>query len=138
VAPRDERPITPVPQRPESPDWPTLIARIVNDLARIVQTEIRLFRAGLNPIFSSAIDRLLANTVALAAFMAGGICLLAALVTFLHRWLRWDESLAITGVCSVLLGYVSSRVAKVRVDRSIAQLESFLGHDSGTREDDSR
>lgn len=135
MANREDRPVTPVPQRPEAPDWPTLIARIVNDLARIVQTEIRLFRAGLNPIFSSAIDRLLANTVALAAFMAGGVCLLVALIVFLHRWLRWDESLAITGATSVLVGYVSSRVAKVRVERSIEQLERSLGREPKARED---
>lgn len=124
---QDEKPI--VPLKPAAEDWPALIARIVNNLARIVQTEIRLFRAGLNPILSSAIDRLLANTVALIAFMAGGACLMGALIVFLHRWLRWDAALAITGAVSIGAGYLSSRVAKVRVDRSIAELERSFGHE---------
>ncbi len=119
----DERTITPAPHGTKSSDWPALVARIVDDVTRIIQTEIRIFQAALTPIFSNAIDRFLANVVALVAYLAGGICLLAAFVFFLHQWLAWAPSLAITGALSVGAGYLSARIATVRADRSLAELE---------------
>jgi preprotein translocase subunit SecY len=106
-----------------SNDWPTLLARIVDDVARIIQTEIRLFQAGLTPILSSAIDRFLANMVALAAFLAGGLCLLAALAFFLHRWLDWAPALGLTGAASLGIGYFFLWIASMHASRSIAELE---------------
>src|SRR5437764_1692181 len=99
------------------------MSRIVDDLTRIIQTEIRLFQAGLEPILSGAVDRLLANVVALAAFIAGGTCLLAALAAFLHRWLGWAASLAVTGICALGAGYLSLLIARIRANRTIADLE---------------
>jgi len=107
----------------ESNEWPALFRRIVKDLASIVQAEIRLFQAGLTPIFSAAVDRLLGNVIALAALIVGGLCLLAASLVFLHRWLAWDAALLITGAVSLFASYVSSRVATMRADQSIAELE---------------
>ena len=115
---RDEK-IKNGPRKFEAHDWPTLVARIFTDVARIVQTEIRLFEASLNPILSAAIDRLLGSTIALGAFLAGGLCLLAAAVVFLHRWLWWDASLAIAGVVSLVGGYVAARVAALRANQSV-------------------
>jgi uncharacterized membrane protein YqjE len=111
------------PRKLEAHDWPTLVARIVADVARIVQTEIRLFQASLNPILSAAIDRLLGSVIALAAVLAGGMCLLAAVVVFLHRWLWWDASLAITGVISFIAGYAASRLAALRTSQSVDTLQ---------------
>jgi uncharacterized membrane protein YqjE len=111
------------PRKLEAHDWPTLVARIVADVARIVQTEIRLFQASLNPILSAAIDRLLGSVIALAAVLAGGLCLLAAVVVFLHRWLWWDASLAITGVISFIAGYAASRLAALRTSQSVDTLQ---------------
>jgi VIT1/CCC1 family predicted Fe2+/Mn2+ transporter len=111
------------PRKLEAQDWPTLVARIVADVARIVQTEIGLFQASLSPIFSAAIDRLLGSTIALGAFLAGGLCLLAAFAVFVHRWLWWDASLAIAGVVSVIAGYAAAQVAALRASQSIDALQ---------------
>jgi hypothetical protein len=111
------------PRKPEAHDWPTLVARVISDVARIVQTEIRLFQASLNPILSGAVDRLLGSTLALAGFLAGGLCLLAAAVVFLHRWLWWDASLAIAGVVSFVAGYAAARVAALRASQSVDTLQ---------------
>ena len=114
--------------RPTANDWPTLLARIVDDVARIIQTEIRLFQTALPPIFAGVIDRFVANIVALAAFAAGGICLLAALAFFLHQWMAWAPALAITGGVSIGMGLLSTRVAKLRADQSIADLNRAFSH----------
>jgi uncharacterized membrane protein YqjE len=95
-----------------SADWPSLLTRIFHDLARIVQTELRLFQAGLEPILSNMVDRFLASMAALMAFAAGGICLLAALVMFLSRWLGWPGSFAAAGVICVIAGVASLQMAK--------------------------
>jgi len=124
----DRRAIKSPAQSTVSGDWPALLARIVDDLARIVQTEIRIFQAALTPIFSNAIDRLLANAVALAAYIAAGVCLLIAFVFFLHQWLAWAPALAITGLVSLILGYLSSRIAAVHAKRSLAELEQAFDH----------
>ena len=117
------------PRKPEAHNWPTLIARVVSDVARIGQTEIRLFQASLNPILSASIDRLLGSTIALGAFLTGGLCLLAATVVFLHRWLWWDASLAIAGVVSFIAGYAASRVAALRATQAVDTLQRSLQRD---------
>ncbi len=119
----DRRSIKSASQSAVSEHWPALLARIVDDVARIVQTEIRIFQAALTPIFSNAIDRLLANVIALAAYVAGGVCLLIAFVFFLHQWLAWAPALAITGIVSLALGYLSSQLAALHAARSLAELE---------------
>ena len=122
------------PRKLEAQDWPTLVARIVGDVARIGQTEIRLFQASLNPILSAAIDRLLGSTIALAAFLAGGLCLLAAAVVFVHRWLWWDASLAIAGVVSFVAGYAAARVAALGASQSVDTLQRSFQRETVSRE----
>jgi uncharacterized membrane protein YqjE len=95
-----------------SADWPSLLTRILHDLARIVQTELRLFQAGLEPILSNMVDRFLASMVALMAFGAGAICLLVALIMFLSRSLGWPGSFAAAGFICFIGGIASLRMAK--------------------------
>ena len=122
------------PRKPEPHNWPTLVARIVSDVARIGQTEIRLFQASLNPILSAAIDRLLGSTIALGAFLTGGLCMLAATVVFLHRWLWWDASLAITGVVSFIAGYAATRIAALRATQTVDTLQRSFQRETASRE----
>ena len=109
--------------KPETNEWPALVGRIVGDLTRIVHTEIQLFQASLNPILTTAVDRLLGSVLALVAFIAGGLCLLIAFVVFLQKWIGWDAALLVAGAVSLIAGYLCARVATVRASRSIAELE---------------
>ena len=122
------------PRKLEAHDGPTLVARIVADVARIVQTEIRLFEASLNPILSAAIDRLLGSMIALGAVLAGGLCLIAAVVVFLHRWLSWDASLAIAGIISFIAGYAAARLAALRASQSVEILQRSFQREPVSRE----
>ncbi len=82
------------------PDWSTLMARAIDDITRIIQSEIRLLNVGLKSIFEEQIDRVLAF-VTTGALMAGGaICVFAAVIFFLHEYMRlpWWQSFGIIGV----------------------------------------
>jgi len=84
-------------QKPATNDWPVLVTRIIDDFTRIIQTEIGLFQAGLEPILSGTIDRFLASMAALLALVFGAVCLLSALAVYLHFRLGWAAALAISG-----------------------------------------
>ena len=129
MAPDDKSPAM-LQRKPENNEWPALVGRIVTDLTRIVHTEIRLFQASLNPILSTAVDRLLGNVLALVAFVVGGLCLLIALVVFLQKFIGWDAALLITGVVSLAGGYACSRIATLRADRAIANLEQTFARET--------
>ena len=116
-------------RKPESIEWPALVGRIVTDVSRIAHTEIRLFQASLNPILSMAVDRLLGSVLALVAFIAGGLCLLIALVVLLQRWIGWDAALLVAGLVSLVAGYACTRVATIRADRAIAELKRTFAHE---------
>jgi hypothetical protein len=77
---------------------------------------------------------LLGSVIALAAVLAGGLCLLAAVVVFLHRWLWWDASLAITGVISFIAGYAAARLAALRTSQSVDTLQRSFQHETVSRE----
>src|SRR5258708_38734547 len=87
-------------QRPVDADWSTLVARAVDDITRILQSEIRLLAASLKTVFDEEVERVLAF-VATGALIAGGaICMLAALILFLHEFvmLPWWQSFGIVGL----------------------------------------
>lgn len=128
MTPDDEAPVT--LHKPESNEWPALVGRIVGDLTRIFHTEIQLFQASLNPILSAAVDRLLGSVLALVAFIAGGLCLLIAFVVFLQKWVGWDAALLVAGIVSLVAGYLCARVASIRANRSILELERSFSREA--------
>lgn len=85
------------------PDWSTLASRAVDDLARIIHTEIRLFTASLSPLFDAAADRVIAGVGMLFASLFGVICMLGALILVLHKAVDWWLSFAITGAIMFLI-----------------------------------
>jgi len=81
-------------------DWSTLIARAVDDMARILQSEGRLIVAGISTVLNEEIDRVVA-LVATGLLMAGGAsCVLVAVILFLHEFARlpWWQSFGIVGL----------------------------------------
>ena len=95
-----------------STDWPSLVTRILHDLVHIVQTEIRICQAQLEPILFGTVDRCLASVAALTAFIAASLCLLGALELYLSRWLGWPGSLVIAATMSFVGGLASLHFSK--------------------------
>lgn len=81
-------------------DWGTLIARAVDDITRIVHSEVRLLIAGISTVFDQEIDRVLAFMAIGVLMVFGAICVLAAAIFFLHEYvmLPWWQSFGITGL----------------------------------------
>ena len=114
-------------QKRGADDWPALVTRIIDDLTRIIQTEIGLFHAGLEPIVSSAIDRLVIGMAALVALVLGAICLLGALTVYLHYQLGWAAALAVAGAASVVAGLAGGYIARRRGGLARGELERTFG-----------
>jgi uncharacterized membrane protein YqjE len=107
---------------PDEPDWATLAARAIDDVARMVQAEIHLaeasFRASLK---ESLVDAFM--MLAVAGFIAAAaICLLAALVILLHHWVEWWLAFALTACASAAIGAAvafASRSTKKRLGEPV-------------------
>jgi Putative Actinobacterial Holin-X, holin superfamily III len=97
----------PVPNGGVGNEWPTLLGRMVDDLSRIVQTEFRLFEANLAGLLSSTVDRAISGMLMVAASVAGGACLLVALILLLHHWLEWWQAVGVVGLVMVLLALIA-------------------------------
>jgi hypothetical protein len=91
------RPDTP---RDDHPDWTTLVARALDDITRIMQSEIRLVTTSMRAILAEQTDRVLGFIASGVLMMFGVLCVLAAVILFLHEFamLPWWQSFGITGL----------------------------------------
>ena len=86
--------------RDDQPDWSTLVARAIDDITRILQSEIRLVTTGIRAILIEQTDRVLAFMASGVLIAFGMMCVLAATILFLHEFARlpWWQSFGITGL----------------------------------------
>jgi hypothetical protein len=92
--------------------WPTLIGRTINDVSRILRSELQMFQANV----ADVLEARLTSTVALLAIsvaMMGGLgCLVCASILLLHRWLFWWQALGIAGMSLLLTGLTSHAIMR--------------------------
>jgi hypothetical protein len=106
-------------QRAVEADWSTLVARAVDDISRILQSEIRLLSASLKTVLEEQIERVLAFMATGALLAGGAICMLAALILFLHEYvmLPWWQSFGIVGLgffaLAIAVGAFATRRTKI-------------------------
>ena len=109
---KDAYPITTV----ENPDWPQLLSKTVDDLARVARTEIQLLDASLRRLIEAQTDKITGMLVLVVALTYGSLFLLGGIVLLIHVWLAWWLSFLITGlvICSagVVLQMRTSAAAK--------------------------
>jgi hypothetical protein len=81
-------------------DWATLIGRAVDDMTRIVHSEFRLLSASMKTVLDQEIDRVLTFVASFMLMAGGALCVLAAVILFLHEFagLPWWQSFGITGL----------------------------------------
>jgi hypothetical protein len=82
-------------------EWPTLAARIIEDVSRVIQLELQLLEAKLAPSLMAMADRAIAGLMILYSGVIGGSCLLAALILLLHGWMLWWQCFALGGVVTI-------------------------------------
>jgi Putative Actinobacterial Holin-X, holin superfamily III len=106
-------------------DWSTLVARAIDDMTRIMQSEGRLLVAGVRSVFKEEIDRVVALVATGVVMMGGAVCMLAAIILFLHEYLMlpWWGSFGIVGLAlfaiSIALGaFATSRPRTPSIEAS--------------------
>jgi hypothetical protein len=90
--------------------WSQLFAETMDEVARIVRTEIRLAEASLSRMVENQTDRLLGAVLLLAALICGAMFVLGSVVLLIHQWLAWWLSLGITGIVIIAAGFGSQRI----------------------------
>ena len=81
-------------------DWGSLLARAIDDMTRIVHSELRLLSASMKVVLDEEIDRVLALAVTGLLMVGGAMCMLATVILFLHEFamLPWWQSFGITAL----------------------------------------
>ena len=90
----------------EAPNWPELVSKTVDDLSRIVRTEIELAEVSLKRVIEAQTDKLVGLLFLLVALIYGSLFLLGGVVLLIHLWLDWWLSFLIAGASIVAAGVV--------------------------------
>jgi hypothetical protein len=85
-------------------DWSTLVGRAIDDVSRIIQSEIGLLETTLRAVVEEQTDYALANLAAVAVMICAAICMLGALILLVHQWLQWWLAFAIAGLVASAAG----------------------------------
>ena len=93
-------------------DWPTLLDKLLEDFTRVLQGEVRLLGASLEPAVENAVMRCLNHIILAVLGVCGVLCLIGAMIMLLHTWLEWWQALGATGVTVILVVMVGSRVSR--------------------------
>ena len=88
-------------------DEPTLLSRMLEDVVRVLQLELRLLEAEIARTLSLTVDRTIAALVLLYASAITGSCLVVALAFLLHTWLAWWLCFALSGTAALICGLVA-------------------------------
>jgi len=87
-------------------DWPTLVERAVDDVSRILRSEVHMLQTSMGATLEVQIYNAVANLTILAVMVGGAICLLCATILFLHQWLPWWQAFGIIGLSTLVIGVV--------------------------------
>lgn len=91
--------------RPErSLNLPELLSKTVDDLSRIVQTEIGLLRLTLQQVLEAETDRIIGMLGLLVAAAYGSLFLLGGIMLLIHLWLAWWAAFLVTGAAVTAVG----------------------------------
>jgi len=96
-------------------DWSTLVGRAIDDVSRIIQSEIGLLETTLRAVVEEQTDYALANLAVVAVIICAAICMLGALILFLHQWLQWWLAFAVAGLVASAAGIAIHAMAGRRV-----------------------
>jgi len=85
-------------------DWSSLAGRAIEDVSRIIQSEIGLFETTMKAALEEQTDYALANLATVAVMICAAICMLGALILLLHQWFQWWLAFAAAGVVAAVIG----------------------------------
>jgi VIT1/CCC1 family predicted Fe2+/Mn2+ transporter len=86
------------------PDWATLTERALDDLSRIVRSEIAMFQTSMAVAVEAQMNNVTARLATIAAVVLGAVCILCASILLLHQWLPLWQAFAIAGTALIVTG----------------------------------
>jgi len=84
-------------------DWPTLIERAVDDVSRILRSEVHMLQTRMETALELQISKTVAHLTIIGMMISGALCILCAAILWLHQWLPWWQSFGIVGVATSLV-----------------------------------
>ncbi len=106
----------------DEPEWTTLAARAIDDVARMVHAEVHLAEASFRTSRKETLLDAFAMLAVVGFIAAAAVCLLAALILLLHHWVEWWLAFALAGCVSLVIGAAvafATRSAKRRLGESV-------------------
>jgi hypothetical protein len=97
---------------PALADWPTLIERAVDDVSRILRSEVHMLQTSIGTTLQAQISNTLAHLMIVALMISGAICILGAAILLLHQWLPWWQAFGIAGLAMLIVGIVGNSALK--------------------------
>ena len=97
--------------------WSQLLAETVDEVARIVQTEIRLAESSLSRMLERQSERAFGAVLLLIALVYGLAFVLGSVVLLIHQWLAWWMAFGIMGVVIIAAGFGSQTIMAWRAAR---------------------
>jgi hypothetical protein len=94
------------------PDWATLTDRALDDVSRILRSEMHMFQTSMETAVEARINDVVRRLTTIIAMVCGAICILCALILLLHQWLPWWQSFGIVGLSTLAAGTVNHAAMK--------------------------
>jgi len=85
-------------------DWPTLVSRAVDDVTRILQSEVHMLQTSVGAALETQIANAIATLTVTAVMFCGAVCIVCAAILLLHEWLPLWQAFGIAGVAILLIG----------------------------------
>ncbi len=88
-------------------DWPELLAKTVDDAAKLIGAELHLFEANLKAMMEAQAQRVIGKLIVVAALAYGLLFVLGAIAVLLHHALPWWLALGVTGLIVIVIGVIA-------------------------------
>jgi hypothetical protein len=92
-----------------------LAIRLLDDVVRIVEAEVKLVEVNFGSALTASLDRAVGRFLAALLLFLGASCLLAGLIMLLRHWLAMWLALTIAGAAAFAAGFavvwIAGRIA---------------------------
>jgi putative superfamily III holin-X len=85
-------------------DWPTLVERAVDDVSRILRSEVHMLQTSMGATLDAQISNSVAHLTIIAVMISGAMCTLFATILLAHKWLPWWQAFGVVGLFTLVVG----------------------------------
>jgi hypothetical protein len=113
------------PHRNSDGRMSVLAVRLLDDVVRIVEAEVKLIEVNFSSALTASLDRAVGRLLAAMLVFLGASCLLAGLIMLLRHWLAIWLALAIAGVTALATGFAVVWFARLIANRAERRLSNI-------------